>query len=92
MNGVIRFGLFVAVVGLIGLGVYANNLHGEIAKRDTTIAAVTADRDAWKTKFEQQQTKVSDDAKALEQAQTQVHDLQAQLEEAKKPQPRARRR
>jgi peptidoglycan hydrolase CwlO-like protein len=93
MNGVIRFGFFVSVVALIAVGVYANTLRGEIARRDASIAALTSDRDSLKTKSDQQQAKVPENGKALEQAQSQIHDLQAQLEEAKKPAPgRARRR
>ena len=91
MNGVIRFSLFVALIGLIAVGVYANNLHGDLDKRDATVFALTADRDSWKVKFEQQQAEASEKAKALEQSTGQIHDLQAQLEEAKKP-PAPRRR
>jgi hypothetical protein len=92
MNGVIRFSLFAAVVGLIAVGVYANNLRGDIARRDTTIATLTTDRDAWRAKFDQQQLKTSEDTKALDEARGKVHDLETQLEEAKKPPARARKR
>lgn len=89
-NGIVRFCLFAAVVGLIAVGVYANTLQGKVTQRDATIASLTTDRDAWKTKFETGEKKMAESATALQQEQTKVHDLETQLEAAKaKP---ARRR
>ncbi len=89
-NGIVRFCLFAAVIGLIGVGVYANSLNTKLAQRDATVTALTTDRDAWKAKFEAEEKKVAESATALQQEQAKVHDLEAQLEAAKKPSTRKR--
>lgn len=89
-NGIVRFCLFAAVIGLIGLGVYANTLRTKLAQREASIASLTVERDSWKSKFEMNEKKVADSATALQQEQAKVRDLETQLDAAKKPPARRR--
>ena len=92
MNGIIRFCLFAAVVAVIGLGVYANNLNTKLAQKDAAVASLTTDRDSWKTKSEASDKKAADAAAALQQEQTKSQDLATQLEAAKAKPPARRKR
>jgi phage shock protein A len=89
-NGVIRFSLFVAVIGLIAVGVYANSLRHQLADREAAITTLTTERDASSAKAEEMQSKGTASATALEQAQAQIKDLQSQLEAEKAKAPPSR--
>jgi peptidoglycan hydrolase CwlO-like protein len=91
MAGVVRFGLFVAIIALAALGFYANSLSNTVERQQATIASLTTERDGLKGQLSSSQKQASDSATALGDAETKIKTLQAELEEAKTPPARRRR-
>jgi len=90
-NGVIRFFLFLAIVGLGLTGYYASTLKNSINKNEITITTLTAERDSWKSKYDKMEKDASESAAALKQAQDKAADLQAKVDAAAAP-PKEHRR
>ncbi len=82
--GVVKFLLFVAVVLLIGTGIYAMSLKEENQKLQSSVATMTSERDALKTQVDGLTKESVDAATKVKEAQAQVADLQAKLEAAAK--------
>lgn len=85
MAGFVRFGLFVAILALVGLGYYSHSLGKTVADQRAAIAAPTSERDALRSKASTSEKQASDSASALQDALSRVQSLQTELEEAKKP-------
>lgn len=85
MAGAVRFGLFVAVVALVGLGFYSNSLSKTVAQQRAAITALTSERDTLKDKASTSEKQATANASALKDAEARIQSLQTELEEAKKP-------
>jgi septal ring factor EnvC (AmiA/AmiB activator) len=87
--------LAVAVLIVIGTGVYAYSLNGQLAQLKTDIATVSKDRDENKAQLDKLTATDKTQKASLEQCTAQQSDLQAQLtaaQEAAAKAPKRRRR